>query len=356
MKILFLISAPKISASSRYRVYNYIKYFRRDGHICHVASGSWNWLFKKHSYNDNLFASLIYYFIQFTARFLILFKVRFYDVVVIQRELFFYLPPIFEKAIKKINAKIIFDIDDAMFFADQVSYGKFYKYLDLEKAYKIASLSRHVIVGNSYLKKKILPFNSNISIIPTPVDTDRLIPFQKTSNHNSMVVIGWIGNRGNLKNLQMVGNILQDLAKKYNFTLNIVSSDKFYLDGVKVQNIQWAIDTEIKSLHNFDIGIMPLEDNEYNRGKCGFKALQYMAVGLPVVCSPIGINKDIIEDGVNGFWAVTPDEWIKNLAKLIENPTLRQKLGRHGRYLVERKYSYEVTYPELSKVIVKAAE
>ena len=114
MKILFLISAPKISASSRYRICNYVKYFEQDGHICHISSGSWDGLFKKHFYNDNFFNSSIYYFIQFVARFLILFRVRFYDVVVIQRELFFYLPPIFEKAIKRINPKIIFDIDDAI--------------------------------------------------------------------------------------------------------------------------------------------------------------------------------------------------------------------------------------------------
>lgn len=313
-------------------------------------------MFKKHFYNDNIFNSLIYYIIQFVARFLILFKVCFYDVVVIQRELFFYLPPIFEKAIKKINPKIIFDIDDAMFFADQVSYGKFYKYLDLEKAYKIASLSKHVIVGNAYLKKKFLPFNPNISIIPTPVDIDRLIPLQMTFDNHSAVVLGWCGNRGNLKNVHMIGDMLQALAKKYNFILSIVSSEKFYLDGVNVQNVQWALDTEIESLQSFDIGIMPLADNEYNRGKCGLKALQYMAVGLPVVCSPVGINKDIIEEGVNGFSAVTKDEWIKKLAQLIENPDLRKKMGKHGRKLVEMKYSYPVTYPEFEEIVVKVAK
>ena len=154
----------------------------------------------------------------------------------------------------------------------------------------------------------------------------------------------------------MIGNVLQALAKKYNFILSIVSSEKFYLDGVNVQNIQWALDTEIQSLQSFDIGIMPLEDNKYNRGKCGLKALQYMAVGLPVVCSPVGINKDIIEDGANGFLAVTKDEWMKKIAELIENPALREKMGNHGRKLVEKKYSYQITYPKFEEIVVKVAK
>jgi len=125
-------------------------------------------------------------------------------------------------------------------------------------------------------------------------------------------------------------------SEKINFILRIVSSEKFYLEGVNVQNVQWTLETELETLQSFDIGIMPLEDNDYNKGKCGFKALQYMAVGLPVVCSPVGMNKEIIEEGVNGFSAVTKGEWIKKLSELIENPELRKKMGGNGRKLVEK--------------------
>lgn len=356
MKILFLTSAPRVSASSRYRIYNYIERFSKDGHKCHVSSGSWDGLFKKHFFNDNFVISLIYYIIQFTARLFILFRARFYDVVVIQRELFFYFPPIFEKMIKWINPKLVFDIDDAMFYADQVSYGRFYRYLDLSKAFKIARLSRQVVVGNSYLKEKFSPFNSNISIIPTPVDTDRLVPLTKTLCRKPSVVVGWIGNWGNLRNVRMIGDILKELAQKTDFILSVVCSEKLHIDGVPVENIEWTLDTELQSLQHFDIGIMPLEDNEYNRGKCGFKALQYMAVGIPVVCSPVGVNKDIVKEGVNGFFAATPDEWMKKLNELINNPFLREKMGEHGRKLVEANYSYDATYPRFKEIIMNAAK
>jgi glycosyltransferase involved in cell wall biosynthesis len=151
----------------------------------------------------------------------------------------------------------------------------------------------------------------------------------------------------------MLTNVFRKLQERYHVEIKIVGDINISLENVKIVPEKWSYETEITQLQSFDIGIMPMTDDEWTKGKCGLKILQYMAVGLPCVCSPAGVNKEIVQDGVNGFLANSNEEWIEQLSLLIENPNLRKKLGIVGRKTVEERYSLKVNAPRLRQVIKK---
>ena len=138
--------------------------------------------------------------------------------------------------------------------------------------------------------------------------------------------------------------------------LKIVSDTFFDCDRMKVIKKKWSSEEEVADLQGLDIGLMPLVDDPWSWGKCGLKIIQYQGVGVPVVCTPVGINKDLVEDGTNGFWAMTPEEWEEKLSLLIENPSLRERMGREGRKRVMRDYTYEACAPRLFSILTRMME
>ena len=211
---------------------------------------------------------------------------------------------------------------------------------------KIIRLSDCVIVGNEYLKNYALKFNKKVFVLPTVVDTNRYVPKRK-SKHNAdgKVVIGWIGSPSTQSYIKDFIPIFSILWEKYkNIFLNIVGSDFTYEEDLADNIIlhRWSLQKELKELQSFDIGVMPMPDNNWTKGKCGFKALLCMSVGIPTVCSKVGVNSEIVKDGVNGFLASNKEEWLKKLSILIESPNLRTKLALRGRKTVEEKYSVKV--------------
>ena len=163
-------------------------------------------------------------------------------------------------------------------------------------------------------------------------------------------MIGWIGNSENLGYLQALEGVFARLANAYGskVILRVVSGKPYASESsLNVNNRTWALDTEVDDLRSFHIGLSPLTDDEWTRAKCGFRALQYMALGIPAVVSSVGVNKEIVDDGINGFLAQTQEEWFAKLSQLIENKELRRRLGQRGRSTVEREYSLAATLPKL---------
>jgi glycosyltransferase involved in cell wall biosynthesis len=202
-----------------------------------------------------------------------------------------------------------------------------------------------VIVGNEFLKEEVLKVDrkKRVFLIPTSIDTS-LYPEKKSVSESSEVILGWIGTKGNLKYLRMLESVFESLAKRFpNLRLKIVSNDFYDSSFVPVIKKPWRLEDENQDLISFDIGLMPLQDDLWSKGKCGLKIIQYLSVGVPVVCSPVGINGDIVEDGRNGFWATSPQEWVDRLGTLISNPALRLNMGREGIETVEKGYSLSVT-------------
>jgi glycosyltransferase involved in cell wall biosynthesis len=204
-----------------------------------------------------------------------------------------------------------------------------------------------VIAGNRYLKEQTQAWNPRVEVLPTPLDTASYVS-RPVMPERGEVVLGWIGSRGTLKYLYDIAPALEELGRRFpKLKLKIVADDFFSLEHLEIVRKPWSAADELADLHSFDIGLMPLRDDEWTRGKCGFKLLQCMAVGLPVVCSPVGMNTEIVTDGREGFWATTQEEWTEHLSRLIVDAGLRQAMGRQGRQKIEQTYSLAVNAPKL---------
>ncbi len=272
-----------------------------------------------------------------------------FDVVCIQRRL---LPPLEFYWIRRKSRKILFDLDDAIMYRSSSSPHPH----SLSRRVKFRWMVRgsdRVTVGNQFLKEEVLRVDpgKKIVIIPTCIDTD-LYPQKKKIFHGEEIILGWIGTKGNLRYLKKLEPVFEMLRRKFSHVrLKIVSND-FY-DSLHLPTIKkaWRLEDENEDLISFDIGLMPLHDDLWSKGKCGLKIIQYLSVGIPVVCTPVGINSDIVKDGENGFWATHPQTWVDRLSTLIQNPDLRNQMGLKGIETVEKGYSLKVTSEKFFQVL-----
>lgn len=268
------------------------------------------------------------------------------DFVFLFREAAPIGPPIFEWIVCKVlNKKIIYDFDDAIWLTDKTDESKLEKLLRWRSKVKlICKWSYRVSCGNTYLAEYAKKFNPNVIVIPTTIDTslkhNQLKAHLRTFLSNSSIVIGWTGSHSTLKYLNLAESVLKHLERKYHQVQFIVIADsKPKLDLVRLDFIKWNKESEVEDLLKIDIGIMPLPDDEWAKGKCGFKALQYMALEIPAVVSPVGVNTEIVNHGVNGFSCQTEEDWVQCLETLIMDPILRKKMGAEGRKKIISNYS-----------------
>ena len=202
-----------------------------------------------------------------------------------------------------------------------------------------------VTVGNQFLKAEVLKADNRkkVFVLPTSIDTN-LYPKKKQVSDRQEIILGWIGTKGNLKYLKTLEPVFEILAHKFsNIKIKIVCDDFFDSQHLRVIKKPWKLEDENEDLISFDIGLMPLNNDLWSRGKCGLKIIQYLSVGVPAVCTPVGVNCDIVQNGVNGFWATSHQEWVERIAMLIQNPDLRRKMGLNGIDTVEKEYSLPVT-------------
>lgn len=208
-----------------------------------------------------------------------------------------------------------------------------------------------IIAGNEYLEAFAVKENPNTFVIPTSIDMDRYIERPPVASSES-VILGWIGSSSTLFYLEKMKNIWDAIFDRFSYVKLKIVADKFFdCDRIPVIKKQWRYEEEINDLHSFDIGLMPLSDDPWSRGKCGFKLLQYMAVGIPAVCSPVGVNRTIVTDGVNGFWTKDEKEWLEKLSILIQNSQFRVQMGNKARETVIRNYSTEVNSKKLLEIL-----
>jgi glycosyltransferase involved in cell wall biosynthesis len=262
-----------------------------------------------------------------------------YDLVYLFREAALLGPPWFERMIARSRVPMVFDFDDAIFVAYKSPSNGYLSYLKFpQKAAEICGLASHVMPGNQFLADYSLRFNKNVTVIPTTIDTEKYRPLVG-KNENDILTIGWTGSHSTVQHLDTIRPALQTLAKTETFRLRVIGTPSYDIEGVDVDAKQWDATSEVDDLREFDIGVMPLPDDQWSKGKCGLKALQCMALGIPTVCSPVGVNSTIIRDCANGFIAGTQDEWVAVLKKLLNNAELRRKSGLAGRETVEKSYS-----------------
>ncbi|MDQ3131489.1 MAG: glycosyltransferase family 4 protein [Acidobacteriota bacterium] len=277
-------------------------------------------------------------------------SIKQFDLVYVFREAALLGPAWFERRIARSGVPMIFDFDDAVFHAYVSPSNGYLSYLKFpNKTGEICRLSAHIMAGNQYLADYAGRFNENVTIIPTTIDTEKYRTVEKKPD-SEIVTIGWSGSFSTVQNLDTIREVLQELAKQEKFRLRVIGTPNYELPGVDTEALKWRSETEIEDLQKIDIGLMPLPDDKWSKGKCGLKALQYMALGIPTVCSPVGVNSTIINDGENGFLADGKDEWIEKLKKLLHSFELRRKLGAAGRKTVEESYSAVSQAPRVYEV------
>ncbi len=347
MKILFLVPYPlKESPSQRFRFEQYFDILSSSGFSFTVqsflSSRNWQVFYTAHS----IFTKLSAIFAGLGKRLLILYKVPTYDFVFIHREVTPLGPPLFEWLISHVfRKKIIYDFDDAIWFTDKIDESKVEKFARWRsKVALICKWSYRVSCGNRYLAEYAMMFNPNVIVNPTTIDTNQkhnqIKEHVNTLHSNSPVVIGWTGSHSTLKYINLIESALKHLETKYEQVQVLVIADtKPKLDLARLDYIRWNEQSEVEDLLKIDIGIMPLSDDAWTKGKCGFKALQYMSLGIPAVASPVGVNTEIIDHGVNGFLCLTVEDWLQCLEKLIADASLRKKIGIEGRKKIISNYS-----------------
>lgn len=342
-KVLILTNHRKDrSPGQRFRFEQYLSALEGDG--CEI---DFSVLLKES--DDKIFYSKGNYFNKaiillktFIKRFKQIFTVNNYDVVLIFREAYFTGTSFFERAYrKKSKAKFIFDFDDAIWIeAESVANKKFNWLKNSLKTADIISVCDTVMAGNQYLKEYALAYCENVVIVPTTIDTEE---YKKTfvNKPANKICIGWSGSFSTIEHFETILKVLKEVKNKFGDKVyfKVIGDAGYYNKDLDIQGIGWSKRDEIKELSEIDIGIMPLPDNDWARGKCGLKGLQYMALEIPTIMSPVGVNTEIIQDGVNGFLAAGTDEWLEKLSTLIENEKKRFEMGLAGRKTVEKNYS-----------------
>jgi glycosyltransferase involved in cell wall biosynthesis len=344
MKILFLVPYPVgESPSQRFRFEQYFDLLKQNGIEFSVESfwslAAWKILYK----SGNGLAKAIWLKIGFWMRFWHVLKSVSYDWVFIHRECAPIGPPVFEFIIAKVfGKKIIYDFDDAIWLPNTSEENKLASWLKFHgKVKSICRWSYRVSCGNEWLADFARQFNSRVVVNPTIIDTEKLhnLNLFQTRKPNEKIVIGWTGTHSTLQYLKPIVPALQAIEKKFPVAIRIISNKNPELPLKSSEFIPWNKQTEIQDLLSFDIGLMPLTNDAWAQGKCGFKALQYMALEIPCVASPVGVNTNIISQDVNGFLCDSNDAWTEILERLIQQTEVRKRIGLVARQTVVGRFS-----------------
>lgn len=260
------------------------------------------------------------------------------DTIIIYRELHWFHCPLWTSILKIKSKKIIYDFDDAIFLPhSNVLYNIVRQ--PSNKFIHFVKKANIVIAGNDYLNAHSSKYNANSIVIPTVVDTTYFVPIHSKRHQKDKVVIGWMGSHSTLSHLLHIIEVLKNIQTSYPFVEFKFVATKTFIPELSIYTENWNLHTEVDTLNTFDIGIMPLPDDEWSKGKCGLKILTYMACEIPCIASRVGVNPQIIEKTKGGILASHPDEWINALSELIENKEKRIAIGKAGRIGVEKYYS-----------------
>ncbi|MCX8110951.1 MAG: glycosyltransferase family 4 protein [Syntrophorhabdaceae bacterium] len=320
MKISFLIQGFHVAAS-RYRVIQYLPFFEACGipyQVQEFPRGIKNWIQHIKGLGS-------------------------VDIFFVQRK---RLPLYVLLYLKNSGKKIVYDFDDAIMFKNSLSQNPYSRrrQMSFKRMLRFTDL---VIAGNGFLKSEALRYHRDVRILPTPIDANRYS--QKEYIESPYVNIGWIGDHGSIHYMDSYRDVWEELGRRYRdkVTLTIICDTFIETKHIKLNRVQWRYDTEIEELKKLDIGVMPLFNDLWSMGKCGYKIIQYMGVGVPSVCTPVGINRDVVENRVNGLWATTKEEWVNGISMLVDDYNLRVAMGKKGREKVMNNYTVQVCAPLL---------
>lgn len=345
MKVVFITPAPPgISPGQRFRFEHYLELLKEKNIDFvlkpYISIPGWKILYNKGNTLKKSFILIKGIF----KRIVLLFQLPKFDFVYLYRESAPFGPPVFEWFIAKIlRKKIIYDFDDSIWINMSSSSNPKAAYIKCTwKVKYICKWSYITTVGNDYLATYARKYCSRVIVIPTVVDTEKVHNRVKDQLEEPLT-IGWTGTFTNFYNLNLITEPVKMLQKKYRFSLLMIADKDPMLTGLTYEFIKWNKTTEISDLLKANIGLMPLYNTEVELGKCAFKAIQYMALGIPSVVSPVGANCKVVDNGINGYWADSDTEWYNSLEKLIASYELRNKMGIEAKEKILNQYSVNAT-------------
>jgi glycosyltransferase involved in cell wall biosynthesis len=346
--LLILTKYDRSGPSSRYRILQFIPYLESHGFRCTVQS------LHTADYLETIYSgrakSPLYYLGRLLARAQAVARASHYSAVFVQKEIAPYLPPWFELMLSAMRAKVVYDIDDAIYVPYSAPKRPAVRLLLGSKIPAALRRSTVVLAGNPFLREYASRYNRQAVYFPTVIDPAR---YTASRSGGSVPVIGWIGSPGTVRFLEERADVLRDVALMSPFELRVIGVPALAIPGLDVKFVPWSEETEARELSACDVGIMPLPEDDWTKGKCGLKLLQYMACGLPVVSSPDGSAGSIVEHGVNGYIARSGEEWRLYLGALLDNEERRRLMGRAGRRRVEEHFSLEAWAPRMAEILLK---
>lgn len=338
-KLLILAPYPKGKApSQRFRFEQYLTFLSKHMEVqmeAFIDEETWDKLYLPGQFGFKARKMLH----SFWRRILLLSSIKKCDYLFIHREMSQVGPPFLEWIVAKILRKrFIYDFDDAIWIPNYSETNATFQRL---KAYwKVRYIMRwahHITAGNEYLADFARQYNPNVSVIPTTIDTNyHQAPLSK---ENSPPIIGWTGSHTTVHYLSALAPVLNKLSQTHVFEFRVISNLEPEFDLKNLNFIRWSKTREIADLSALDIGVMPLVEDQWSAGKCGFKALQYMSLGIATVLSPVGVNKSIVMDGKNGLFASTQEEWLYQLKSLLDDEQKRREMGEQAIQRIESNYS-----------------
>lgn len=350
MRSLLLTRYGRLGASSRLRALQFLPYLERSGFSCDVSP-----LFSD-EYVSALYAGGArgwHVARGYTGRMMQLLRSRKYDVIWVEKECFPYLPAWLDGVVGWGGAPLVVDYDDAIFHNYDLSTSRLIRLFMGGKIDAVMRNATVVTVGNGYLGARASSAGARqVELLPTVVDRDRYAPIH---NDSAVVTVGWIGSPATSRYLGEVWNALAAVQRRHGIRVNLIGAGPVAPRGVEIEVTPWSEANEAALLASIDIGIMPLPNTPWEQGKCGYKLVQYMACGKPVIASPVGVNNEIVRQGVNGFLAADESEWEQALEALVTSAQLRREMGAAGRSIMESEYSLQVVAPKLVRIFEQAA-
>jgi glycosyltransferase involved in cell wall biosynthesis len=352
-KLLILSRYDRQGASSRLRTMQYVPYLQTAGLEVEVSS-----LF------DAAYLADMYAGVRKPARLLNYYTERFRrmrgprpDIIWVEKEALPWLPWLLERAALPRGVPLVSDYDDAIFHRYDLHRSPSVKRMLGTKIDRVMAHSNLVTAGNAYLAERADQAGAaGIEIVPTVVDMNAY-QVRPADTGEKRPRIGWIGTPETWEKFgQPLLEIVRGSGMAHHAVFRAVGAGQPGRASEGLEFFDWSEDSEVSLIQGMDIGIMPLPDTPWARGKCGYKLIQYMACGLPVIASPVGVNSDIVEHGVNGFLADTEVEWKAAVDALLGNPTLRQRMGAAGRQKVEEHYSLQVWGPRVAQMLLDVAK
>jgi glycosyltransferase involved in cell wall biosynthesis len=346
IKVIFLTHHPVQDASSRYRIYQFIPLLEQRDFVCKVRPFSTQRLFEMLRNGGSPLEKAAHALYCSIRRAVDLLQLHKYDLVIIHREVYPFFAPHVERIAFRLHKKIVFDLDDAVYEGHDRKaqhYSLLYRFKYGNGLNEVFTKSALVIAGSSALAEHVRSFHCEVEIIPTVVDLDRYPFAMPQESAERTITIGWYGSNSTSPYLQKILPALKRIEETYRgrVRFRFFGDTKLILDLCELQILPFKLETEIEDLRSIDVGLMPLPDTVWTRAKCAFKAIQYMALGIPTVVSPIGMAAEVVRHNETGLHATTEEEWYEQISRLIDDIDLQQRLAIAGRAEVERCYSLQ---------------